>query len=166
MGATAGDGVRRFGGTCRLRLPAHCAAELPAPPRRAGRIPRRVHLALLDPGDLPARPDPRNPDRAWTLRRAHRDDRVRRLPAPARTGPCLAGWSLISNALISQIRGVGSCAWRRTDQLVLASQTAQANTRIVAHGGGSDRQAYASQATERDVGAEDSLCPGSPAPRA
>jgi hypothetical protein len=50
--------VRRF------HLPADVAAESPAAPRRGQRIPGRLHLPLPDPGHLPARPDPGNPDRA------------------------------------------------------------------------------------------------------
>jgi Protein of Unknown function (DUF2784) len=64
-------------------------------------LPRRVHLALPDPGDLPARPDPRSPARARNFRHPHRGDRIRRLPAPAPAGPCPAGRPLISNALMA-----------------------------------------------------------------
>src|SRR5215831_15110414 len=94
LGAAAGDGVWRAGGASRFRLPAHRYAELPASPRRPGRIPGRVHLALPHPGHLPARPDARAADRARTVRRAPRGDRIRGLPAPDPVSPPRARWPL------------------------------------------------------------------------
>jgi hypothetical protein len=44
LSAAAGDGVRRSGGAGRIRLPAHRAAELPAPARTGRRPPGRPLL--------------------------------------------------------------------------------------------------------------------------